>query len=65
MDTNTLDEECLDLDESLFELKGEDVDDRIETAHRFVDEANTVSSEGGKSLVVGRSLRLLASLTGC
>lgn len=62
MDKNALDEERLDLDESLFELKGENVDDRMETVHRFVDEINAVSSEEGKMLVVGRSLKLLASL---
>lgn len=62
MDANTLHEETLDLDESLFELKYEDVDDRMETIHRFVDETNTVSSEERKTLVVGKSLKLLASL---
>lgn len=62
MDANTLDEETFDLDESLFELKYEDVDDRMESICRFVDETNTVSSEGRKTLVVGKSLKLLASL---
>lgn len=62
MDENTLDEESLDLDESLFELKIEEIDDRMETVHRFIDETNTVSSEEGKKRVIGRSLKLLASL---
>jgi hypothetical protein len=62
MDAITLDEEHLNLDESLFDLKIEDVDDRMETVHRFVDETNTVSSEKGERRVVGRSLKLLASL---
>ncbi|MFV8531517.1 YagK/YfjJ domain-containing protein [Ralstonia pseudosolanacearum] len=62
MDTNKLHEEEIDLDESLFELRGGGVDDRVETVHQLNDDLSRINSEGGKSAAAGRSLRLLAAL---